>query len=54
MKSKEELKAIREAQKRLSWIDNVKRIYNWDQERAEAEWTKVFSGDKFSKPGIKA
>lgn len=41
MKTKEELNTIREAQKRLSWIDNVKRIYNWDQERAEAEWTNI-------------
>lgn len=43
MKTPEELKAIREAQKRLSWIDNVKRIKGWDQERAEAEWTRIFN-----------
>lgn len=41
-KSKEELNAIREAQKRLSWIDNVKRIYNLTQEEAEKQWTKTF------------
>lgn len=38
---KKELKAAREAQKRLTWINNVKRIYNWDQETAEREWTKI-------------
>lgn len=40
---KQELKCAREAQKRLTWINNVKRIYGWDQERAEAEWTKLFN-----------
>lgn len=41
-KSPEELRAIREAQKRLTWIDNVKRIYNWSDEQAEAEWQRIF------------
>jgi site-specific DNA-cytosine methylase len=42
-KSKEELIAIREAQKRLTWIENVKRIKGWGQEKAESEWTKIFN-----------
>lgn len=46
MRDKEELKAIREVQKRLSWIENVKRIYGWGQERAEKEWTKIFQINK--------
>lgn len=41
MKSKEELLAIREAQKRLSWIENVKRVLGYDQEKAESEWSKI-------------
>jgi hypothetical protein len=36
-------KALREAQKRNAWIDNVKRVYGWDQERAEREWAKIFN-----------
>lgn len=43
MKTKEELNAIREAQKRNAWIENVKRVYGWDQERAEKEWAKIFN-----------
>lgn len=35
------VKALREAQKRLTWIDNVKRKLNYTQEQAEAEWTKI-------------
>lgn len=42
-KSKEELLAMREAQKRLAWIENVKRIMNWDQETAEKEWARIFT-----------
>lgn len=42
-KSKAELHAIREASKRLSWIENVKRIEGYSQEEAEAAWTKIFN-----------
>jgi len=46
MKEKGELKAIREAQKRLTWIENVKRIKGWDQETAEREWARIFNQQK--------
>lgn len=42
-RTKEELAAIREAQKRLTWIENVKRLYGWDQEEAERRWEKIFN-----------
>jgi hypothetical protein len=41
-KTKDELKAVREAQKRLSWIENVKRVNKYTQEQAEAAWTRIF------------
>lgn len=47
-KSKEELTAIREAQKRLTWIENVKRIQNLSQEEAERKWTEIFMTKKSS------
>ncbi|HYF69133.1 MAG TPA: hypothetical protein VD884_13410 [Ohtaekwangia sp.] len=37
------LKAMREAQKRLTWIENVKRVSNLTQEQAEAAWTRIFN-----------
>lgn len=43
MKSKEELNAIREAQKRLSWIENVKRVQGYTQGQAEQAWAKIFN-----------
>lgn len=42
-KSKEEIKAMREAQKRLTWIDNVKRKLGYSQEEAEKAWLKIHS-----------
>lgn len=41
MKDKEEIKALREAQKRLTWIDNVKRKLNYTQEQAEKKWAEI-------------
>lgn len=43
MKDKQELNAIREAQKRNTWIENVKRIQGLDQKQAEELWTKIFN-----------
>ncbi len=43
MKPTEEQRVMREAQKRLAWIDNVKRIKGYTQEQAEKEWTKIFN-----------
>lgn len=40
---KARIEAIRVAQKRLAWIQNVKRVFNWDQQKAEEEWTKIFN-----------
>jgi len=40
---KQKLNAIREAQKRLSWIENVKRIKGLDQQEAEKAWAKIFN-----------
>lgn len=39
-------KALRAAQKRLTWIDNVKRKLGYTQEQAEAEWAKIFNPDQ--------
>lgn len=39
---KQRVYAAREAQKRLSWIDNVKRKLGYDQEKAESEWLRIF------------
>jgi hypothetical protein len=36
-------KALREAQKRLAWIENVKRIKGYSQEEAEAVWNRIFN-----------
>lgn len=41
MKTKEELTAIRESQKRLTWIDNVKRKLGYTQEEAEKKWSEI-------------
>lgn len=41
MKNNEQLKAVREAQKRLAWIENVKRIKGLSQEEAERLWLKI-------------
>lgn len=41
-KSKEELNALREGQKRLTWINNVKRIQNLTQEEAELKWELIY------------
>lgn len=38
---KEEVKAMREAQKRLTWIDNVKRKLGYTQEQAEKKWSEI-------------
>lgn len=46
MKSKDELTAIREAQKRNAWINNVKKVYGYTQEQAEREWAKIFHKPK--------
>lgn len=46
MKTREELNAIREAQKRTSWIENVKRVKDYSQEEAEAAWTKIFAPEQ--------
>jgi hypothetical protein len=43
MKTDAELKAVREAQKRNSWIENVKRVKGYSQEEAEKAWTKIFN-----------
>lgn len=44
MKTKEELKAVREAQKRQAWIENVLRIYpKKTREEVEALWSKFFN-----------
>lgn len=40
--SEKELKALREAQKRLAWIDNVKRRLGYTQEEAERAYTRIF------------
>lgn len=40
-KSKEEINALREAQKRLTWIDNVKRKLGYSQEEAEKKWVEI-------------
>jgi len=37
----------REAQKRLSWIENVKRIEGFTQEQAEKKWTEIFNEGDF-------
>lgn len=37
----EQIKALREAQKRLAWIDNAKRILYYTQEQAEAAWQRM-------------
>lgn len=42
IKSKEEINALREAQKRLTWIDNVKRKLGYSQEEAEKKWQEIF------------
>lgn len=41
-KSKEELNALREEQRRLTWINNVKRIQNLTQREAELKWELVY------------
>ena len=43
MKTRQELNAIREAQKRTSWIENVKRVKDYSQEEAESAWSKIFA-----------
>jgi hypothetical protein len=42
-KTPEELKAAREAQKRLMWIENVKRVQGYSQEQAERIWAKIYN-----------
>lgn len=42
-KSKEELNAMRVAQKRLTCIDNVKRKLGYTQEQAERKWEEINS-----------
>lgn len=42
-KSKEELQAIREAQKRIAWISKVKRTNGYSQEEAEKAWAKTYN-----------
>lgn len=37
----EKAKALRIAQKRLAWIDNVKRTLHYTQEQAEAAWQRI-------------
>lgn len=41
MKTKEEINAVRFAQKRLAWIDNVKRKLGYTQEQAEKKWLEI-------------
>lgn len=36
------VKAAREAQKRLAWIENTKRKLFYTQEQAEAAYTRIF------------
>lgn len=38
----EQVKALREAQKRLSWIDNVMRTLGYTQEKAEQAYRRIF------------
>jgi uncharacterized phage protein (TIGR01671 family) len=38
----EHMKAIREAQKRLSWIENAKKKLHYTQEQAEADYKRIF------------
>jgi hypothetical protein len=35
------LKAMREAQKRLAWIENVKKKLGYTQEQAESAYLKI-------------
>jgi len=42
----------REAQKRLSWIANVKRIEGLTQEQAEKKWTEIFNNNDHLKSAI--
>lgn len=37
----EKLKALRIAQKRLTWIDNIKRKLGYTQEQAEKKWSEI-------------
>lgn len=42
IENEQRLKSMREAQKRLTWIDNVKMKLGYDQEKAESEWSRIF------------
>lgn len=38
----EQVKALREAQKRLAWIENVKKKLGYSQEEAEKAYLRIF------------